>query len=343
MYGAPRDYIEEHVSRLASKLLRRSGIEMTDNLFDHGMDSLQITELRLLLRKQCGAMPSLDDVYLNPTIRGLAKILRDKTARCMSIDLIEIQAKGDRPALFLVNPGSRSPLYEPLARHLHPRQPVYELALSAIDDYRLLPYIDVEAIGERYLHAIRSRQAFGPYLIGGYRGGGLLALEVANQLRKEGHEVPLVMMFGHLPRRLLGRSQARLAPSRLALGQVSDQLFTALVGLLRRRAAYPWLDAFRRGSENRVAQRAIRGAISRCVPTPYPGRIAWFVESEDRRGQDRNSWKAGVAVAGAPVEVCHVSSRESQMLTRAHVGRLARPLAACLAKVQGLENSEAPS
>jgi len=45
------------------------------------MDSLQVAELRLLLRKQFGAMPSLDDVYLNPTIQDLAKILRDKTAR----------------------------------------------------------------------------------------------------------------------------------------------------------------------------------------------------------------------------------------------------------------------
>jgi len=343
MYVAPRDHIEEHVSRLTTGLLGKSRIGVTDNLFDHGMDSLQIMELRLLVRKQFGAMPSLDDVYLNPTIQDLAKILRDKTARCMSVDLFEIQAKGDRPALFLVNADSRSPLYEPLARHLHPNQPVYELALSAIDDYSLLPYIDVEAIGERHVHAISSVQAFGPYLLGGYRSGGLVAVEVANQLRKEGHEVALVVMFGDLPRRLFGRSQARFGPSRLALRRVRDQLFKALVGLLRRRASYPWLDAFRRGTENLVGQFAIRGAICRYVPTPYSGRIAWFVASEDRRGQDRNSWRAGMRVAGAQVEVHHVSSRENRMLRRAHVGRLAKPLAACLARVQGLENSEASS
>ncbi len=63
MYLAPRDHVEEHVSRLTAELLGKSGIGVTDNLFDHGMDSLQVAELRLLLRKQFGAMPSLDDVY----------------------------------------------------------------------------------------------------------------------------------------------------------------------------------------------------------------------------------------------------------------------------------------
>jgi aryl carrier-like protein len=81
MYVAPRDHVEEHVSRLTTQLLGKSCIGVTDNLFDQGLESLQIMELRLLLRKQFGVMPSLDDVYLNPTIQDLARILRDKTAR----------------------------------------------------------------------------------------------------------------------------------------------------------------------------------------------------------------------------------------------------------------------
>src|SRR5258705_11876983 len=120
MYVAPRAHIEEHLFRLTTELLGESCIGVTDNLFDYGMDSLQMMELRHLLRKQFGAMPSLDDVHLNPTIQDLARILRDKTARCMSVDLFEIQAKGDRPALFLLNSGSRSPLFEPLTQLRHP-------------------------------------------------------------------------------------------------------------------------------------------------------------------------------------------------------------------------------
>jgi aryl carrier-like protein len=81
MHVAPRNYVQEHVSRLTAQLLGKSCIGVTDNLFDHGMDSLQVMELRLLLRKQFGAMPSLDDVYLNPTIQDLAKILHDKSVR----------------------------------------------------------------------------------------------------------------------------------------------------------------------------------------------------------------------------------------------------------------------
>ncbi len=81
MYVAPRDRVEGRVSRLTTQLLGKSCIGVTDNLFDQGLESLQIMELRLLLRKQFGVMPSLDDVYLNPTIQDLAKMLRDTTAR----------------------------------------------------------------------------------------------------------------------------------------------------------------------------------------------------------------------------------------------------------------------
>ena len=78
---ARRDHVEERVSRLTRQLLGKSSLGVTDNLFDQGLESLQIMELRLLLRKHFGVMPSLDDVYLNPTVQDLAKILCDKTAR----------------------------------------------------------------------------------------------------------------------------------------------------------------------------------------------------------------------------------------------------------------------
>jgi aryl carrier-like protein len=341
VFVAPRDNTEEHVARLAAELLDSPRIGVTDNLFDHGIQSLQISQLLISLKKQFGAMPSLDDMYLNPTIQDLARILRSKFSRCIDVGLLEIRAKGDRPALFLVNSSSRSALYEPLARRLDPNQPVCELTLSAsaIADYRQLPYIHLEAIAERHVHAISSVQRFGPYLLGGYRSGGLLAMEVANQLRMQGHDVALVAMFGHVPSHLSWPSRSRFDPLRLALTRVGHQLLKALAGLFPSQACYPLIDSLRRASGNLFVHCAIRGAVSRYVTNPYSGRIAWFVASEGRRKQTR----AYIGIASNQLEVYHVPSRENRMLSQPQVCEVAKQVTECLASVQGVEKTEAPS
>ena len=63
-----------------------------------------------------------------------------------------------------------------------------------------------------YVKAIRRQQSHGPYFLGGYCGGGLIAFEVAQQLRNEGEEIALLAMFDTMnpakiePRSIWGRS-----------------------------------------------------------------------------------------------------------------------------------------
>jgi hypothetical protein len=46
-----------------------------------------------------------------------------------------------------------------------------------------------------YLHDIRSVRPHGPYVLGGMCIGGLMAYEIARQLREAGEDVPLVVMY----------------------------------------------------------------------------------------------------------------------------------------------------
>jgi thioesterase domain-containing protein len=50
-----------------------------------------------------------------------------------------------------------------------------------------------------YLTEIREVQPTGPYLLGGYSGGGLVAFEMAHQLTAAGEEVALVVLFDTFP------------------------------------------------------------------------------------------------------------------------------------------------
>jgi pimeloyl-ACP methyl ester carboxylesterase len=52
-----------------------------------------------------------------------------------------------------------------------------------------------EAMAADYIQALRSVQPEGPYYLGGFCGGGLLAFEVAQQLRAQGQEVNLLVLI----------------------------------------------------------------------------------------------------------------------------------------------------
>jgi thioesterase domain-containing protein len=47
----------------------------------------------------------------------------------------------------------------------------------------------------QYLESIRRLQPTGPYLLGGYSGGGVVAFEIAQRLRQEGEEVALLALL----------------------------------------------------------------------------------------------------------------------------------------------------
>jgi thioesterase domain-containing protein len=54
-------------------------------------------------------------------------------------------------------------------------------------------YTSIEAIASYHLQEIRQVQAHGPYFLGGYSLGGVIAFETAQQLRAAGEEVALLV------------------------------------------------------------------------------------------------------------------------------------------------------
>jgi thioesterase domain-containing protein len=57
------------------------------------------------------------------------------------------------------------------------------------------PHETFEETARDYIAEIRAVQPRGPYLLGGFSGGGITAYEMARQLVAEGEEVPLIVML----------------------------------------------------------------------------------------------------------------------------------------------------
>ena len=74
-----------------------------------------------------------------------------------------------------------------LARYLGPDQPVYGLQPNNEE-----PSTDIVEMASAYIVAMRAVQSTGPYYLVGHSAGGLIALEMAQQLRRQGEQVGLV-------------------------------------------------------------------------------------------------------------------------------------------------------
>ncbi|MEJ7929076.1 SDR family NAD(P)-dependent oxidoreductase [Ramlibacter sp. AN1015] len=76
-------------------------------------------------------------------------------------------------------------------------QPFFGLQAQGVDG-RLPPLRTVEEMARQYLQAIRSVRPSGPYRLAGYSAGGLIALEMAQQLRAQGEQIELLLMIDTL-------------------------------------------------------------------------------------------------------------------------------------------------
>ena len=92
-------------------------------------------------------------------------------------------------------------MYRHLARRLDPQMPVYgvfsqtEIDILQRPESIAVSSVSVETLALEYLTLIRSVQRHGPYYLGGFSIGGVLAFEVAQRLRQEGEEIGLVILL----------------------------------------------------------------------------------------------------------------------------------------------------
>jgi thioesterase domain-containing protein len=85
-----------------------------------------------------------------------------------------------------------------LGRLLGPDQPVYGLQARGLED-REAPFERIEPMAAHYVAEIRKFKARGPYRIGGTCFGGVVAYEMAQQLRAAGDEVDLLFLLETWP------------------------------------------------------------------------------------------------------------------------------------------------
>jgi aspartate racemase len=121
--------------------------------------------------------------------------LGDDTSTDAWSSLVAIQPNGSKPPLFFMHPmGGEILCYRPIAMHLGQDQPVYGLQPPGLDGKEPL-LTRVEDMAALYIQQMQTIQPNGPYYIGGYSFGGIVALEIAQQLHRQGEKVGILAMI----------------------------------------------------------------------------------------------------------------------------------------------------
>ncbi len=194
----PGNPSEAALAQIWASLLKCDRISMNDNFFDLGGDSLLAVRLLTQINQQFQQQLPVSTLFLNPTLQGLADRLFSELDTLPCSPLVPIQPQGTNPPFFCIHPilGVVFPYYE-LALQLGKNQPFYALQPQGIDG-KFPPLTRIEDMAAYYIKAMRTIQPEGPYFLGGWSFGGLVAFEMAQQLKKAGYAVGLLAVLDTL-------------------------------------------------------------------------------------------------------------------------------------------------
>jgi syringomycin synthetase protein SyrE len=191
----PRDALEAQLAHIWEELLHvKPGVR--DDFFELGGHSLLLLSLLARVERITGKKLRVASVLSAPTIESLAMLLRHEVDSPAS-PLVAMQPRGSLPPLFFVHPaGGSVAAYFALARALGTERPFYALeGVQRESEGRAL-----EQIAASYVEVIRTVQPDGPYLLGGWSTGGVVAFEMARQLQASGADVaPIVLLDSVAP------------------------------------------------------------------------------------------------------------------------------------------------
>ncbi|HWM84400.1 MAG TPA: AMP-binding protein, partial [Kofleriaceae bacterium] len=189
---APRNDTERALVDFWRELLGQESIGVVDNFFDLGGQSLLAVRLMGLIQQRWGATLPLATLFEHPTVEALARLVGADAAPGASdrTALVALRSSGSEAPLFFAHPvGGDVLCYADLAAAFEPGQPFY--GLQAVDSAEPAGIAEMAA---HHVSAIRERQPSGPYRLGGWSMGGVLAYEMAQQLRRAGERVELLAL-----------------------------------------------------------------------------------------------------------------------------------------------------
>jgi thioesterase domain-containing protein/acyl carrier protein len=349
----PRDLTELRLSQIWEEVLSVRPVGVEDNFFRLGGHSLLAVRLVARIRKTFGCRLPVATLFQAGTIARLARILRRQAKPAAPSSLVEIQpGDSSQTPVFFVHPiGGHVLCYAKLAGHLGERQPFYAFQARGVEDGQE-PLSTVEGMAAHYKELLLQAQPEGPYLLGGWSMGGVVAFEMARQLEAEGREVAMLALVDSAlpPRRgggddsddalLLSRFFADLLGQFAQGGLVPEHELRGLDPA--ERLDHLWEKALSAnvlppGLEREQVARLFEvfkvnaGALAGYVARPYRGPMTLFLAGEREGEVTVDMTRNWQRLAQGDLQVHQLPGDHYTLLRSPHVKALGEHLRACVA------------
>lgn len=196
-YSPPETAFEEALSQIWQEALSLDLVGLDDDFFELGGDSFSAATIATRIETVFSVDFPVSLIMDFPTVRSLATYiskLKDSREAAPNI-LIPVRPQGSNPPLFLVHGAHGLTFLRPdFFDYLDPEIPVYVFYAKGFDG-RHTPNESVESIAADYIDAMRERYPNGPYYLAGMCAGTLVALEMAQQLRREDDSVATLVLI----------------------------------------------------------------------------------------------------------------------------------------------------
>ena len=344
-----RNELELQIVKIWEKVLGIEPIGVRDNFFELGGHSLLAMRMLAEIEKVFGKNLTLSIFVETQTVEQLVSLIGESNASSSS--LVMIKAGGDQPPLFCVHAVWGNVLfYRQLAQHLGGERPFYALEARGVDGQ--VPRTSVVEMASEYIKEIQTVQPQGPYFLGGYSFGGLVAFEMARQLQDLGQEIALLAMLDTVAPSAYTSSSTDTSfwsqmfshsrqlwqltlPDKLAYLQQRLQ-YHFLVGKLSIfyrlylryvRRSLPDLRLLDVAAANNQARKSY-------TPQVYGGSLTIFRASQKSVGFDDDPKLGWGGVAAGETEIHQIPGSHTDLMTEPQVRLLAEKLQLCLDKTQ---------
>ena len=331
--------LEAGLATIWRELLKVRHVGLDDDFFDLGGDSLLAVRVFERMQSLTGVNLPLSTLLTAPTVAQQAVAFRaagaQGSASCMQpaagfiqgdqwSPLVSIQPHGTRPPLFLIHAlGGNVLNYVPLARGLGAEQPVYGIQAIGLDGITP-PISSIESMAACYVAEIQRVQPHGPYHLAGGSMGGLIAYEMAQQLRAQGESIGLLAMMdtygpGYRHRRA---SKHLTAPFRFAssLWKRSQRKMDAWRVRHKRAAGLALPHALR----YREIERVHYLALGSYHPVQYAGSVVLFRGSERLNANDQVNGYGWSGVVQGHIEVIELPGNHDNLIEQPELLRRLR-------------------
>jgi len=325
-HSAPEDEIEAKLLSLWEELLGIQGIGTDQDFFDIGGHSLLAVRMLYGVERTFGKRLPTSMLFESATIQKLASWLRTEGWTPSWSSIVPVRTSGYKRPFFCVHGvGGNVIGFRGLANYFDPERPFYALQPQGLDGKQNC-LGTVEEMAGHFISEVRRLQPKGPYYLGGFSFGGVVAYEMARQLSSMGDTVGLLALLDTYATNLEGGMisffRALLSPRRKELAR------TVIVAV--RRTFTRKLNRVRLPEHIRRVHQACDAAANRYALRPYSGKVTLFRAVETSLRSSDDSYDAWSTFAAGGMEVHEIVGNHEGILKEPQVSSLAAQLAAVL-------------